>query len=189
MNKNLETNITFLSKVLYNINKIDNVDKIYTSNVRYIINTDDKKEYKKILLEYPYLYFNKFNFNKTIKIDEENDNLKMLFVIDYDYIKNNDTLYNKINKLVEKNNDQIQFIFMTNEFDNIGINDETDWKNTILFHDIDNLKSIQKLFYKKIVKNSNITTPEINDWDEYKKILTDNDVKCVVITNKTLKFN
>jgi hypothetical protein len=188
VNKNLETNISFLSKVLYNINKIDNIDNIYSNNVRFIINTDDKKEYKKILLEYPYLFFNTFNFNKSSKsmID---DKLKMIYVIDYDFVKQDDALNHKISKIIERDNDKIQFIFMTTDFNNTGINDETNWKETILFHDLDNLKSIQKLFYRKIVKNCDITTPEINDWDEYKQILSDNDVKCVVITENQLRFN
>ena len=188
VNKNLETNISFLSKVLYNINKIDNIDNIYSNNVRFIINTDDKKEYKKILLEYPYLFFNTFNFNKSSKsmID---DKLKMIYVIDYDFVKQDDALNHKISKIIERDNDKIQFIFMTTDFNNTGINDETNWKETILFHDLDNLKSIQKLFYRKIVKNCDITTPEINDWEEYKQILSDNDVKCVVITENQLRFN
>ena len=152
--------------------------------MKFIINTDDKKEYKKILLEYPYLYFNNFHFNKSIPKENDED-LKTLYIIDYDYIKQNENLYNKIKKVI-KENDTIQFIFLTTEF---NVDDTINWKQTILFHDIDNLKSVQKLFYKRVIQNASITTPEINDWDTYKQVLDDNDVKCVVVTNNQLKFN
>jgi hypothetical protein len=188
INDDIKKNKSILLKILNNLNNFNNknnkLDEIYNNTIRFIVNSDDKKEYKKILLEYPDSYFESFSFNK---IYHENDkSLKQLYVIDYDIIKNDDQLYTKI----KNNNTNAQYIFIgfNTEIDTMFLND-FHYGNSIIFHTVDNENNeSNKHFYKKIIEKC-VEYPIIPDYKSYKKILNDNDVKLLIIMNKQLKFN
>ena len=202
MNKNVSDKVELLCKIFYNINKnrnIKDISKLYDNNIKFMVNSDDKNEYKKILLEYPYSYFNKFSFSKSL--NDINNSLRQVYVIDYNYIKekSHEDLYNKIIKLVNSDDNIIQFIFIFSNFYDLNECKELQEKSFILLHNIDMLKSIQKQFYKKIVKfftsDPNLSKSklsqnhQIENWDDFKKILLINDIKTIIINNKELRYN
>ena len=190
-NKNLSDKVELLCKIFHNINKNKNIkdmSTLYDNNIKFIVSSDDKNEYKKILLDYPYSYFNKFSFSKSL--NDTNNFLRQLYVIDYNYIKqnSNEDLYNKIIKLVNSDDNIIHFIFIFSNFYDLNECKELHQKSFILLHNIDMLKSIQKQFYKKIVKPFTENN-QIENWDDFKKVLLINDTKTIIINNKELRYN
>ena len=78
-----------------------------------------------------------------------------------------------------------KLIFLSCNFYNTGL---FDFENTILIHNMDKLKSVQKQFYKKVIKN-NVDVPSIKDWDEFKEIIGSHDIKIIIIQENQLKYN
>ena len=190
-NYEMHDNIELLMKILYNINKnsyIDNIEEIYNNNVKFVINPDDKKEYKKILLENPYSYFNKFSFSKSLSEKDNSNTLKQLYIVDYDYIQTDEELLKKANKMMESKSILNQFIFISSSI-NIDIkSDDTLIKSSIIMHNVELLRVLQKQFYKKIIKKY-VNNPEVNSWNEFKTLLNVNDIKTLIINNGVLKYN
>ena len=190
-NYEMHDNIELLMKILYNINKnsyIDNIEEIYNNNVKFVINPDDKKEYKKILLENPYSYFNKFSFSKSLSEKDNSNTLKQLYIVDYDYIQTDEELLKKANKMMESKSILNQFIFISSSI-NIDVkSDDTLIKSSIIMHNVELLRVLQKQFYKKIIKKY-VNNPEVNSWNEFKTLLNVNDIKTLIINNGVLKYN
>ena len=178
-------------KILYNINKnsyIKNIEEIYNNNVKFVINPDNKKDYKKILLENPYSYFNKFSFSKSLGDKDNSNTLKQLYIIDYDYIQTDEELFKKTYKMVESRSILNQFIFISSSI-NIDVKqDDTLIKSSVILHNVELLRVLQKQFYKKIIKKC-VTSPEVNSWNEFKTLLNVNDIKTLIVNNGVLKYN
>jgi hypothetical protein len=190
-NSSLTDNIETLMKILSNITKNtyigDDIEKIYNNNVKFIINPDDKKDYKKMLLEYPYSYFNKFSFTKSLNDKDNIDYLKQIYVIDYDYLKTDENMHKTVNKLFLSKSTFNHFIFISsnalNSSDFLKMSEDI-----ITVHNIETLKSLQKSFYKHIIKVL-VKSHTINDFDEYKRMININDINTIIINNGILKYN
>ena len=178
-------------KTLSNISKnnhISDIEKEYNNNIKFVINPDDRNDYKKMLLEYPYSYFNKFSFTKTLNDKDNSNSLKQIHVIDYDYIRNDPHLYKTVNKLFLSQSKLNQFIFVScNTVQSREFLKEIK-SDIIIMHNIHRSKSLQKYFYKNMIKVI-VSSPKMEDYDEYKKVLTTNDVNTVIINNGVLKYN
>ena len=190
LNSNLTDNIDTLMKILSNITKnnyINDIENVYNNNVKFIINPNDKNEYKKMLLEYPYSYFNKFSFTKSLNEKDNSDYLKQIYVIDYDYIKTDDNMYKTVNKLFLSKSKFNHFIFVSSSLTNAR-----DFliksKDIITVHNIETLRSLQKSFYKHIIQVL-VKSHQIKDWDEYKRMININDMHTIIINNSILQYN
>ena len=190
LNSNLTDNIETLMKILSNITKnnyIDDIESVYNNNVKFMINPDDKKDYKKMLLEYPYSYFNKFSFTKSLNEKDNSDYLKQIYVIDYDHLKTDENMYKTVNKLFLSKSKFNHFIFISSNTVN-----SSDFlmmsENIITVHNIETLKALQKSFYKHIIKVI-VKSHTINDLDEYKRMININDINTIIINNGILKYN
>ena len=188
INEYKKDNIDILNNILYKLNLLKNISNIYANNVHIITSNENKKLYKKILLDNPYLYFINFDFKQEISQDflERCDNIQKRSVVIIDINTSKET--NKMIKMM-LNNKNIQIILLSNlkntEILNLYnlIGDDK-----LLIHKIHKLKSIQQQFYKLL---NPICTNAFDNFDSFYNSLNNEtlDVKYIIFKNTELKYN
>ena len=190
VNENKKDNIDILSNLLYKLNLMKEVNKIYDNNIHIITQNDNKKSYKKILLDNPYLYFTNFDFKEEVskKFLQDLDNLekRTIYIIDTNISCENDNI---IKLLSSNKNIHVILILNTNNNANFVDTYKLIGDDKLLIHKINKLKNIQKQFYKLLVKP--ICTSNFSNFDEYYEALNneDLDVKYIIFKNTELRYN
>ena len=87
----IKTSIELLSDLLHNLSLMTNVNKIYNNSINILTSNDNKKYFKKMLLDNPYLYFTDFNIKTGLsKLQEKeltkNDS-RNIYIIDLDNVE------------------------------------------------------------------------------------------------------
>jgi len=179
VNHDVKKNFEILSNILYKLGKLD---KIYEKNVYVFTFNENKKDYRDILIENPYLYFTNFKIKNNLSdynIDKSNlsdSNKKHIVIVDYDLVSNVDEL----SKFMKEN---IQLIVLYNTYTSEIVNVYNYLgKSAILINKKDRLKLLQNRFYSKIIKH-------IYPIDDYSEIINDEYIKMIIIKNNQLRVS
>jgi hypothetical protein len=141
--------------------------------------------FKKMLLDNPYLYFTNFYVKQKIQknahsIEELKEERKTIYIIDTEILSDIENLKHFINP-------KIHLILLTNDNNKI-----IDFYNLlgdkrILIHKQNKLKSMQRRFFKSVIKQIN---KDINFEDFYNEINNENiDVKYIILKENELRYN
>jgi hypothetical protein len=185
INSDETNNLKILSDLLEKLNNMKDVFDIYDKNMTVYTFTENKKNYKMMLLENPYLNF-EFNFKNTLKNTKFTDDKKHLVIIDFNLISDLDKILDE--NLLEQN---VHLIVLFNSYTlSPALIDLYKFdKNALIINKKDTLKSIQKRFFSKVIKY--IVKDPLLDKDTYTELITDEDldVKNIIIKNGELRYN
>jgi len=185
INSDETNNLKILGELLEKLNNMKDVFDIYDKNMTVYTFTENKKNYKMMLLENPYLNF-EFNFKNTLKNTKFTDDKKHLVIIDFNLISDLDKILDE--NLLEQN---IHLIVLFNSYTlSPALIDLYKFdKNALIINKKDTLKSIQKRFFSKVIKY--IVKDQLLDKDTYTELITDEDldVKNIIIKNSELRYN
>lgn len=154
-----EANTITLSDLLHSFSLMNNVEEVY-ENATYIITANEnKKMFRKMLLDNPYLYFTNFSIKQTLNkqtVDEIDARTKRTIVI-----LDGDTLDSEVvNKYIEilgriKSPNNVQFIILDTRY-NEDVVDRYKLltkPSKILIHRHEKTKNMQKTFYNNILRH------------------------------------
>jgi len=185
INSDETSNVKILGELLEKLNNMKDVFEIYDKNMSVYTFTENKKNYKMILLENPYLNF-EFNFKNTLKNVKFTDTKKHIVIIDFNLISDLDKILDE--NLLEQN---IHLIVLFNSYTlSPALIDLYKFdKNALIINKKDTLKSIQKRFFSKVIKH--IVKDPLLDKETYSELITDEDidVKNIIIKNGELRYN
>ena len=182
----VESGIDILSDLLYKISLIKDVYDIYDDTIHIVSTNENKKLYKKMLLENPYLYFTNFDVKNVLlnKNVSSLDNLtkKTIYIFDNKMAMMFNDL---IKQLVTKN---VHVFILCNQDDVNGYSSyNLLTKNRLLIYKPNKLKMIHKKFYKYYVKYLDI----FNSFETYFDCINDVnlDIKYVIFKDNELRYN
>lgn len=199
VNNNNEDNVKMLSDLLHIFTLMTNVRKQY-DNKMYIISSDKtKSDYKKIVLEHPYLYFYDIHVSKNLdksQILEISNADKMSLVVlevesnsDYkQYMKSLEPIASKCQIIVlvtadltSRNFGQLNKLVL-DTFKDMG-------SNKVLMYAKEETKILQKQFFKKILKPLCIDVKDM-DFESYYDLINHeiHNVKYIFINNDELRY-
>ena len=177
-----KSGIEILSDLLYKLSIMKDVQNIYDNKIHIVSEPENKKLYKQMLLENPYLYFTDFDVKQTINkkkvSDLDNSEKRTIYIFD------NGVANNYIKEIVEKN---VQVFVLCNE-DIMGFDTYDMLKqNRILLYKPSKLKMMQKKFYKNYIKR----LTEIDNFETYYSMISDEnlDIKYIILRDKQLRYN
>ena len=185
INSDETNNVKILGELLEKLNNMKDVFEIYDKNMTIYTFTENKKNYKMILLENPYLNF-EFNFKNTLKNVEFTDTKKHLIIIDFNLISD---LHKILDENLLKQNVHLIVLFNSYVLAPALIDLYKFDKNALIINKKDILKAIQKRFFSKVIKQ--IVKDPLLDKDSYLELITDEDldVKSIIIKNGELRYN
>ena len=180
-NDNKKDNFDIISDILYKLSHLKDVNNIYSDDIYIFTPNANRKMFKQMLLDNPYLYFTNFYVKQKIQKNSPNEeNKKTIYIIDA-------TILDQIDDIDKFLDPQIHLILLTSENDKIinfynKLGDER-----ILIHKQDKLKSIQKRFFKYVIKQIN---EDVIFEDFYNEINNENiDVKYIVLKENEIRYN
>jgi hypothetical protein len=182
LNNDNSKNIDILNDLLFKLSKLNDVENIYDNSLHIFTFNENKKDFRDMLLENPYLYFNNLIIKNTLTLPQLESGKRHLFIIDYS-IKSD---IEKLHKLINKDN--VHVIIYNNNYSS----DMVDvykllGDNALIINSKDRLKILQKRFYSKIVKYlvDDATT------DNFFDVINDDnlDVKYLMIKNNELRYS
>jgi len=190
INSDETNNLKILADLLEKLNNMKDVFEIYDKNITIYTFTDNKKNYKMMSLENPYLNF-EFNFKNVLKNikfkdNDETKDKRHLVILDFNLISD-------LDKLLDENllSDNIHLIVLFNNYSLAPalLNLYKFNENALIINKKDLLKSVQKKFYSKVVKK--IIKDPLVDKDYYSQFLIDEnlDIKNIIIKNGELRYN
>lgn len=181
----IEGGIEILSDLLYKLSLIKDVDKIYDNTIHIVSDIDNKKLYKQMLLDNPYLYFTNFDVTQTLskrKVEESITDKRSIYIFDNNMVNK----YNNIvNLIIDKN---VHVFVLSNQEDKTGFDTFSSLgQNKILLYKPNKLKMIQKRFYKYYIKPLSM----FSDFDTYYVTVNneDLDLKYIIIKDNELRYN
>lgn len=175
-------NIDILNDVLFKMSKLNDVENIYDNSLHIFTFNENKKNFRDMLLENPYLYFNNLIIKNTLTLPELESDKRYIFIIDYS-IKFD---VEKLQKLINKDNVHI-IIYNDDYSSNMVDVYKLLGDNALIINSKDRLKILQKRFYSKIVKHL-VNNANINNF--FDVINDDNlDVKYLMIKNNELRYS
>lgn len=185
VNNEQSENMAMLSDLLHTFSLMNRVDEKY-NNIVYVVSTGETRDlYKTMLLENPYLYFTDFkikqNLSKQKMKELQNKDDKRTIVI-VQHSKDKD-----IDEYLELLNGNVQLIIigkiikpMLDLYKKLG-------DNKLLMHKKEKLKSLQKLFFDKVVRL--ICQCQCNFLEYFQKVNADTfGVRYIVIKNEELRY-
>jgi hypothetical protein len=174
-----------LSDLLHKISLINNLEKIYDNQINIISNIENKKIYKQMLLENPYLYFTDLNVKNTLhknRIDTIDENARTIFIFDDEMALQ---YIDYVEALIQKN---VHLFILSNEdYKNGNKLYNTLGSSKLLIYKPSKSKLVQKRFYKNFIH------PFYKEWnfDQYfNKINNENiDTKYIILKDTELRYN
>jgi len=176
-NDDRKDNLDIISNILYKLSLLKDISDIYSNHIYIFTENDNRKMFKQMLLDNPYLYFTDFHVKQNIdkKIIKEND--RIICIVDTNILDD----FGKLNDFIDPN---IHLILLT--LDNTKIIDLYDklGSKRLLIHKQNKLKSMQKRFFKSI------NYKDITFEDYYKKANDENlDIKYIILKGDELRYN
>ena len=181
INNDSGKNIDVLSEILYKLSKMTSV---YDNSLHILTFNDNKKDFKEMLIENPYIHFTNLVFkNKVSEIKLKSDK-RHIVIVDSNFISD----INTISKLTNGGGN-IQIIVLDNTYNNFVLDIyKILGDSALLINKKDRIKLLQKRFYSKVIKK---ILKEGISFDKYINIINDEnyDVKNIIIKNNKIKYN
>ena len=181
----IEGGIEILSDLLYKLSLIRDVDKIYDNTIHIVSDIDNKKLYKQMLLDNPYLYFTNFDVKHVLtkrNIVESISDKRSIYIFDNIMVNKYKDL---VNSIIDKN---VHILVLSNHEDKTGFDTHSCLGGEkILLYKPNKLKMIHKKFYRYYVKPLSLFA----DFDTYYITVNDEnlDLKYIIIKDDELKYN
>jgi hypothetical protein len=183
INEDRKDNIVILGDILDKISKLENVKQIYNNKIYIMTSENNMTKYRKVFLENPYLYFMDYDIRRGFYESKEIHEKKTIYIVDYELLSSE-----KINQLLKRQD--IQLIIVGNVYNSeIGQLFKNIGNNSILINKKSKIESLQKQFYKNIIKQ--ICHNNFINFEEYIKNINDEnlDARWVVINGDKLMYN
>jgi hypothetical protein len=184
VNDNIKDSVDILSDLLYKLSLKKDIDTLYNNKLHIISGSDNKKIYRQMLLENPYLYFTDFDVKTSLskrKISELDDK-RNIFIFDVDVANDYKDF---ILELSQKN---VHIFIIANDEDKLLHTLYTSiGNNKLLIYKPTKLKMIHKKFYKNYIRH----LCDENNFDQYyNKINNENiDIKYIILKENQLRYN
>lgn len=179
VNNDNAKNIEILSDLLFKLSKMNDVENLYDNSLHIYTFTENKKDFRDMLLENPYLYFNNLVIKSSLSFPKLESDKRHLFIIDYNVVADME----KLHKLMSYDNVHIIVYHNSYSSDVLSLY-KLLGNSTLIINSKDRLKILQKRFYSKIIKH----LVEIDDF--YDAINDDNvDAKYLIVKNNELRYS
>lgn len=181
VNNDQSKNIELLSDLLFKLSKMTTVNELYENSLHIFTFNENKKDFRDMLLENPYLYFNNLVIKNSLSVPKLESSKRHIFIIDYNMISD----FEKLNKLLTSNLNLHVILYHNTYTSSLVDIVKLLGKNTLLINNKDRLKILQKRFYSKIVKHL------VDETDDYFESINDDnlDVKYLIIKDKELRYS
>lgn len=187
VNTDANDNFQILSDLLHSFSIMSNVQDVFYNSIC-VVTSDNKRKFKRMFLENPYMYFTDFNVLSTLnntKMKDITENEKRVIVIlDMDSFRDN--IYSeKYNELFLS---RAQIILVSTSYTEDIINVYNQFgDNKIILHKKQKLKLLQKNFYNKLLRQV-CDTPL--SFEMYYKVMNEDNfgVKYIIVLGKELRY-
>ena len=157
---------------------MNSVSDIYDNSLHIFTFNEDKKNFRDMLLENPYLYFTNLSIKTSVSTRYKFESDKRhIVIVDFNVLS-------ELDKLTSLRKDNVQLIVLYNTY-NSSVYDiyKQLGEDSILINKKDRLKILQKTFYNKVVKH-------LAPFEDYINVINDEDldVKNLVIKNGELRY-
>lgn len=177
--EDIEDSIMLLSDILHKLSLMKDVEKQYNKRV-YVVTGDNKKSFKKMILENPYLYFVDFDVKAKLKRDMRKDIQRMFeedrkkSIIIFDGASDACVVEGAHTIILCKPNEDLADIM-----EQIG-------ENALVIFKPGRYKMTHKKFYKNNVQGTGV----FRDFEEYYKVVSneDVDIRYLVVRNNELRY-
>lgn len=189
VNKEIDENLTTVGDFLHMMSLMKNVEQNYSSSTYIITSNDNKKLFKQMLLENPYLHFTDFivrtSLSKTNVSDIASSNKRTVIMIDAD-IQGFDE--NTFNKYLELRSHNVQIVLLSTQYANVSKFYNALGEHRLLIHRKERLKSMQRVFFKQVIKS--VCVDDI-DFDNYFYVMNHDNfgVRYVIVKSNELRYN
>ena len=185
VNNDQSENMAMLSDLLHTFSLMNRVDEIYKNTIYVVSSAETRNFYKTMLFENPYLYFTDFKIKQglsKLKIKElQNSDDKRTIVI----VQQSDD--KDLDEYLELLKGNVQLIVlgkiskpMLDLYKQLG-------DNKLLMHKKEKLKSLQKLFFDKVVRLICQTQCDFHDY--FQQVNADTfGIRYIVIKNDELRY-
>jgi hypothetical protein len=187
VNKELSESISVLSDIIHSFNLLRDVDTTFSSKLN-IVSESNRKSYKKMLLENPYLYFDNFNVQKQLSkqsLEEmKGADKKSICIFD-------EQSFLKLSPPWAQDAHNVLIIVVCTEYSMVRKIYNQLGSRVIVMHKRDKLKAMEKQFYTKIVKPLCESSFKDVQFEEYYSMITDEkySLRNIIIKEDCLRFN
>ena len=175
--EDIEDSIGLLSDILHKLSLMKDVEKQYSKSV-HVVTGENKKSFKKMILENPYLYFVDFDVKAKLKRDTKKS-IKLEFE---EKQKKSITIFDGV--LQASVVEGAQTIILCKPSEDLG--EIEVGENVLVIFKPGRYKMAHKQFFKNYVRG----TGEFRDFDEYYKVVSneDVDIRYLVVKNNQLRY-
>ncbi len=147
-NNSTSENIKILSDILHSLSLMTGVSDIYNNSIYILSANDNRPLYKEMLLDNPYLHFTDLFVKSALsrgKLEDIAESPKRtILIVDRDAVQ--DDKY-----LTVGDNSNVHLIILTTSIDQVPFLYGKLGANKLAIHVKDKLKSLQQVFYKKVL--------------------------------------
>jgi hypothetical protein len=189
VNREMKENLTTLGDFLHMMSLMRNVEETYSSSTYIITSNNNKKVFKQMLLENPYLHFTDFvvktSLSKSNISDIKQSSKRTILLIDTDAADFSD---NTLNKYLELRKDNVQLVLLSTQYTKTSAIYNLLGEHRLLIHRKERLKSMQRIFYKQVIK---ILCIDKIEFDNYFYIMNHDNfgVRYVIIKKDQIRYN
>jgi hypothetical protein len=187
VNTDANDNFQILSDLLHSFSIMNNVQDVFYNSIC-VVTSENKRKFKRMFLDNPYMYFTEFNVLSTLgstKMKDITENEKRVIVIlDMDSFRDN--IYS--DKYSELFQSRAQIILVSTSYTEDIINVYNQFgDNKIILHKKQKLKLLQKNFYNKLLRQV-CDTPL--SFEMYYKVMNEDNfgVKYIIVLGKELRY-
>lgn len=181
--EDIDDSIGLLSDILHKLSLMKDVEKQYSKSV-HVVTGENKKSFKKMILENPYLYFVDFDVKAKLKretkksIQREFEEKQKKAITIFDGVSNASVVGGAQTIILCKPNEDLGEI---KEDKGVG-----EWEKALVIFKPGRYKMAHKQFFKNYVRS----TGEFRDFDEYYKVVSneDVDIRYLVVKNNQLRY-
>jgi hypothetical protein len=174
-------NLSTLSDLIYNTSLMKNLEEIFDPDVTIISNDENKRSYRKMILENPYLYFRIKVSPKGYQGNNSSTKRKIIII--------DDSEVDKYKEIIGKDDIQLYVISTNYNKTNAKVYRQLcETTRCLLIHKKEKLKTLEQKFFTNTIK----TLTDINiSFDEYHGAINNPnlEIRNVVLCNLDLKYN
>jgi hypothetical protein len=187
-NSNIKECIETLSDMLYNLTLMKNIEETYNNTVYIITSVDNKKYYKRMWLNNPYLFFNDCVIKTRLTKRELDDICKSekrsMVIVDFDSFNNT----SDIGACLFEQTKKVHLLFTVSDYTSrvVDLYEKLD-KDKLFIYKRENYKSLQKKVYSKIISRLVEKPPS---FDDYFRSTNENivGIRYIIMKNNELRY-
>ena len=182
-NDNKKDHVDVLGKLLHKLGLLKDISNIYNNDLFIFTQNENKKMFKQMLLDNPYLYFTNFNVKEKLTIPQNiNSEKRTICIIDINMLNNVEDIDDFINP-------NIHLFLLSSENQSIYDYYNKLGEKRLLIHKQNKLKSLQKRFFKFVIKKLELyKNIEFNEY--YTSLNNENiDINYIILKEDDLRYN